>query len=81
MFIFFNNLNIRSCSLINSLYFNCRDITTCKFPLYATGRENVHYVEFILELKKRYDFISMIFSLFMCKNLFKSPSDSDNLWL
>lgn len=58
-----------------------RDSDTNTFPLYASGRENLHYVHFNLELKKRQDFIQIVFSFLMCRSLFRSPVPRDSVWL
>ena len=58
-----------------------RDSSTYRFPLYATGRENYHFCYFILELKKRQDFISMFTNIFRCRNFFQSPIRTDSMWL
>jgi hypothetical protein len=58
-----------------------RDSTSNKFPLYASGRENLHYAHFNLELKNRQDFVTMFVSLIMCRSLFRSPISKDSLWI
>ena len=40
-------------SIKNASQIKFEDSNTNRFPLYATGRENIHYCHFILELKKR----------------------------
>ena len=58
-----------------------RDADSNKFPIYASGRENIHYAHMNLELKKRQDFISMLFSFIMCRGLYNSPIAKDSVWL
>lgn len=60
---------------------NFEDSDYNTFKIYASGRENFHYAHFILELKKRQDFITMMVSFFMCRKIFRSPISTDSVWI
>lgn len=82
--VIFNNFAIIGTegeSLKNETMIQFEDTDSNTFKIYASGRENVHYAHFTLELKKRQDFITMIVSFFMCRNLFRSPIATDSLWI